>query len=602
MSKAFLASLVVFSSSCSSSSLHAQTGQATHDAPVASTRTYYATTVSIPMRDGVELAGNLLTPGHGKPSPTIVSITPYGRHGGHGLAASFAKAGFSVLFADVRGKGDSGGTFNMFEADLTDSIDAVNWAASQPFSNGRVSMWGSSYGGFNQWAAALSGSTALVSITPGAAVYPGWDFPMTNYVGYPYAAIWPAHTQGRMTNRGLFADYLYWSEAFLEVLQKGVAFEDIDEFVGFDTDLFDEWARHPYQDAYWDNLNPTPEQLAAVDMPILSTTGLYDGAQRGTLRWYEEHLAVASEEARAQHYLVIGPYDHAGVVFPQTQVGGLVVPDAGGIQSTDLHAQWYHWTLEGGPKPEFLKDRVMYYVMGDGANNWRAAASLDELPSRPRRFYLHADKSTPDALSRAGNLEESVSSNATVSYSFDPTDISKASLGNWPIGNFALHDSDVKAIEGEALIFETAPFEQAAEIIGLPKFEALISINTPDTDFQIRIYEILPDGTSVYLSEARSRARHRESVRREVLLTTTDALPYVFDTFNFVSRQVQPGSRIRLVFGAPNSIYIQRNYQAAMPIRTQTPADALTSTVSVRLGGADGAVLTLPIQEISTDE
>ncbi len=563
-----------------------------------SLRPYYVTSVAVPMRDGVELVGNLVTPPHGKPAPVVVSITPYGRHGGHRLATAYAQAGLAVLFLDVRGRGDSGGTFEMFYGDLNDTVDVIEWAARQPFSNGKVSMWGSSYSGYNQWMAAAKGAEGLTSITPGASVYPGWDFPMTTYVGYPYASIWTGFTKGRMANFGLFGDQAYWKAAFTDFLESSTPFTELDKFVGLDTDLFDEWAAHPSHDAYWRGINPSAEEMAAIDLPILSMTGLYDGAQMGAFRYYREHMALASDEAKEDHYFIIGPYDHAGVVFPTPQVGGLDVPNASGLVPTELHAAWYGWTMAGGEKPDFLKDRFIYYVMGDGANEWRYAASLDDITVKQRTYYLSEAGGGAHSVAEPGALTGAPEASTDLHYSFDPTDLTKAPLGGWFSGDFVLYDDDVQAIDGEALIFETAPFETGVEIIGSPQFEANIGIDTPDTDFQLRLYEVTSTGQSIYLSEARLRARYRSLDGREQLLKDATPQPYRFEHFSFASRRLAAGSKLRFVLGAPNSIYIQRNYNALKPVSEQTPDDALTAKVMIVVSGADAAKLTLPLVEI----
>ena len=63
-----------------------------------------------------------------------------------------------------------------------------------------------------------------------------------------------------------------------------------------------------------------------------------------------------SAEAKAKHYLIIGPWDHAGTRTPKKEVGGLVFGDASVLDLNQLHKQWYDWTMKSGAKPEFLKD------------------------------------------------------------------------------------------------------------------------------------------------------------------------------------------------------------------------------------------------------
>lgn len=110
-----------------------------------------------------------------------------------------------------------------------------------------------------------------------------------------------------MANVPLFDDSLFWRAAFTDLLARGVPFRETARAIGLPSPLFKEWAAHPDADSYWTSLNPTAAEMAAIDLPILSATGLHDGAQSRAFRYYREHLALAPENARATHCLVIGP-------------------------------------------------------------------------------------------------------------------------------------------------------------------------------------------------------------------------------------------------------------------------------------------------------
>lgn len=123
---------------------------------------------------------------------------------------------------------------------------------------------------------------------------------------------------------------------------------------------------HPRVDSYYDAMVPTAEQFSKITLPILTITGQYDGDELGALTFYRDHLAHATTEARAKHFLIIGPWDHAGTRTPTDEFGGVKFGSAAVIDLNDLHRQWYDWTMKSGPKPEFLKDRVAYYLLASG--------------------------------------------------------------------------------------------------------------------------------------------------------------------------------------------------------------------------------------------
>ena len=89
-------------------------------------------------------------------------------------------------------------------------------------------------------------------------------------------------------------------------------------------------------------------------------------------------------EVRAKHFLIIGPWDHAGTRTPTDEVAGVKFGPGAILDLNDLHRQWYDWTMKSGAKPEFLKNQVAYYLFApgnSGANGeWKYADSLKRSP------------------------------------------------------------------------------------------------------------------------------------------------------------------------------------------------------------------------------
>ena len=101
--------------------------------------------------------------------PVIVSRTPYSTERfptAYDAAVYFAQRGYVYVFQDIRGRHESEGRWEPFFDDEKDGYDTVEWAAKQPWSNGKVAMQGGSYLGQNQWRAAQAD-----------AAQPGHDLP-----------------------------------------------------------------------------------------------------------------------------------------------------------------------------------------------------------------------------------------------------------------------------------------------------------------------------------------------------------------------------------------------------------------------------------------
>ena len=114
--------------------------------------------VPIPMPDGVILYADVYRPVKAGKYPVLVQRTPYSAQrfpAAYEEPLFFASRGYVFVFQDVRGRHESEGRWEPFRNDIEDGYDTVEWAAAQPWSNGKVGMQGHSYGGHVQWRAAM---------------------------------------------------------------------------------------------------------------------------------------------------------------------------------------------------------------------------------------------------------------------------------------------------------------------------------------------------------------------------------------------------------------------------------------------------------------
>lgn len=537
--------------------------------------------IKIPLRDGIRLNATLYMPeDSATPSAAIFTLTPYVGQMWHDFGVYFAEHGFPFLVVDARGRGNSEGVFEPNINEAKDGHDVLEWLADQVYCTGQVAMWGGSYAGYDQWATAKERPPHLATIVPVAAPYIGVDFPIRSNIPGPYLMQWLTLVWGRTSQDRIFwNNERFWGEKFRRWFEAGVPFRELDRFFGIPSAVFQEWLTHPHQDAYWDGYNPTAEQYANISIPILTITGIYDSGQLGALTHYRQHLRFASAETRARHYLVIGPWDHAGTRIPKQGFGGLKVGSAGLIDLQELHVQWYAWTMRGGARPEFLQKNVAYYVMG--AEMWRYADSLEAVTAYCAPLYLHST-SNPTDVFRSGSLTGLLPSGGTPDhYVYDPRDFGHTQLESALDPESRVDQRMIHALTGKQLIYHGEPCERDIEISGFFRFTAWLSIDQADTDFRVAVYEISIDGSAVQLATDRMRARFREGSREEKLIGTTEPLRYDFEQFTFVSRRISRGSRLRLVIGPINSIYSQKNYNGGGVVSEESMQDARAVTVKL---------------------
>ena len=551
--------------------------------------------VKIPVRDGVKLNATVFTPhGQKEPLPVIFTFTPYVGDSYTDRAVYFAKHGYVYALVDVRGRGNSGGEFEPFVNEGKDGYDVVEWLAKQSYCNGKVTMWGGSYAGFDQWTVLKEFPPHLVTIVPAAAAHPGVDFPFQYNIFGPYDLQWLSFTSGVTSNANLFGNNAFWTAKAREMYMAHSAFQDFDKVVGNTSTVFQKWMKHPAPDAYYDAMVPSAEQYKRMSIPILTITGHYDGDQPGAFTFYKRHMQYGTAQAQANHYLIIGPWDHAGTRTPKAEVGGLKFGQASLLDLNKLHTEWYDWAMKGGAKPEFLKKRVAYYLVG--AEEWKYADSLESISNAAKTLYLSSNGEAGDVF-RSGTLTE-VKPGASAmmdSWKYDPLDTRSGSAEPDDDGNSLSSQRGVLNLFGEGVIYHSDLFAEAAEIAGFPKLTLWLNMDVPDTDLDADLYEILADGGSVALTGASLRARYRESLREAKPVAAGKIEKYVFDNFTFFARRIAKGSRLRLVVRSINSPGTEKNYNSGGVVAAETGKDAKTAHITLMHDTEHPSALQLPV-------
>ncbi|HJT97768.1 MAG TPA: CocE/NonD family hydrolase [Rhodanobacteraceae bacterium] len=556
--------------------------------------------VRIPMRDGVRLNATLYRPLDQKDAlPCVFTLTPYISQSYHDRGMYFAAHGYVFLTVDVRGRGNSEGEFMPLLQEAKDGHDIVEWLGTQPYCNGKVTMWGGSYAGYDQWATAKEFPAHLATIVPVASPKPGVDYPMRNNIFYPYDMQWLTFVSGNAGQDKIFGDSAFWSAIFKRLYEAHAPFADLDKYVGNPSPVFHAWIEHPAQDAYWDEYSPTKEQYAKLDLPILTITGDYDGDQPGALAFYREYMQSASAAGKDRHYLIIGPWDHPGTRTPQAEVAGLKFGEASLLDMNALHKAWYDWTMKSGAKPGFLKDKVAFYVVGEEA--WRYAPTLDAVTARTDAWYLDSAGGRANDVFASGSLDKRKPGSAKPdSYVYDPLDTSAAEWETADIPNALTDQRWLFNESGKLLVYHTAPFAEDTDVAGFFKLSAWIALDQPDTDITVGIYEIRSDGTSVALTDDLMRARYRKSLREAELAKPGAIERYDFDHFTFTARRIAKGSRLRLAIAPLNTLWSQKNYNAGGVVANESGKDARKVKVTLYHDATHPSALYVPIAAKST--
>jgi hypothetical protein len=318
--------------------------------------------------------------------------------------------------------------------------------------------------------------------------------------------------------------------------------------------------------------------------------------------YYRNHMANAPADVKAKHFLVIGPWDHAGTRTPTAETGGVQLGGASMLDMNDLHRQWYDWTMKSGARPDFLKKQVAYYVLAagnSGANGeWKYADRLDELTSDPRLFYFDSRNGDANGVFRSGRLSETKPGGGSDKYTYDPLDLRRGEIEGTAADDKKqiLDQRYALSIGEDGLIYHTDALPEERPLIGCPVVTLYLSVDTPDTDLSADLYEIQPDGTSIALWSDLRRLRYRDSLREAKLVRPGEILKCEFNPGTFVARQLMKGSRLRLVISSPNSINLQKNYNSGGVISEETMKDARPAHVQIYHDAEHASSIQLPLR------
>jgi putative CocE/NonD family hydrolase len=548
--------------------------------------------VKIPMRDGVQLNATLYRPKDSHSTPAIFTLTPYIADGAHNRGVYFATHGYAFAAVDSRGRGNSEGIFEPFASEAQDGYDTVEWLASQPWCDGQVAMWGGSYGGYDQWVTLREAPPHLKTIVPTASAHAGVDFPFVKNIFTAFEMQWLTYTSGATRNLTIMNDPEFWTAKFQEMYQEHLPYKDLDKIVGNRSTYFQAWISHPCSDEYWDQMSYPQKAYDQINIPILTITGHYDDDQPGAMEYYRHHMASNSPDKEA-HYIIIGPWDHTGTRDPKVEFGGLQFAQAAILDMNKLHREWYDWTMKAGQKPAFLEKRVAYYLMGE--EKWKYADSIEAVGAESKKLYLCSTDGAKDVF-HSGTLEAAPGRGAdSDTLTYDPLDKRPGDLEWKQTDNYLTDQTYDLNLFGNGLVYHSAPFAEDLEITGWVRFYAWISLDVPDTDFRVSLGEVLAGGRLIRLTQDTLRARYRESSRVEKLVTPGEINLYTFDGFTFFSRRISKGSRLRLILNCPNTIYLEKNYNAGGVVAEESGKDGRTAHVTLYHDEEHPSYVELPV-------
>jgi putative CocE/NonD family hydrolase len=527
------------------------------------------------MSDGTILRADLYRPAAGGRHPVLLQRTPYNKEflplTGMTLdPLRAAAAGYNVVIQDVRARWASdGGPFFLYRDEAHDGLDTTHWAATAPWSDGRVGAYGVSYMGGTTWHAAGSGHPALRAISPTTAPNDFWRDHLWRggalnwglLVNWSLQAIGPAALLRAKKGQ---PDLL---SSLLELVNDIDAFEERVRAVPLRAfaparpadanflPFFEETLRHPAPDAWTDSLLVSRKH-AQVRTPALIIAGWHDVMLDGDL----EHFAAmksraATEEARRVTRIVIGPWSHG--MFTST-VGDL---DFGMRASgtlldlredlTSLQLRWFDRWLKD--QRNGVDEEAPVKIFVQGINRWRDETAWPLARAVPTKLYLRAD--------RGLSLEGPGPSEPADTYSYDPNDPCPTCGGSLLMpGVYRRGPVEQGRIlsRRDVLTYTSPVLEQPLEVTGPVTFTLFAASSALDTDWIVKLCDVHPDGRTFNVTDGVLRASYRESLSRRNALEPNEVVQYEI-ALQPTSMVFRAGHRLRVLVTSSDFPRYDRN-------------------------------------------
>ncbi|MQA40120.1 CocE/NonD family hydrolase [Rugamonas aquatica] len=547
--------------------------------------------VVLTTRDGATVSGMLVRRKDAAPTlPTVLQFTIYVRPE-RDLASlkEIADRGYVAMMAYSRGKYLSPDPIAPYEHDAKDAYDVIDWISRQPWSNGAVGMFGGSYNGFTQWAAAKTLHPALKTIVPYVANRPGMGLPMENNVFINPNYQWAFYVGNNKTLDSAVNDdrerfrkmqFAWWNS--------GAAYRTIDKIDGTPNPLLQRWMQHPSYDAYWQAMAPYKEEFAQIRIPVLSVDGYYNDSQVSGVNYLREHLRHVPN---AEQYLIIGPYGHFGAQRGgEKLINGMEVPDAALIDTKAITYQWLDYILKSGPKPGVLKDKINYQVMG--TEQWRSAPSLAAMSNETLKLYL-SNVPLAGANKQRAHLLSAVQPGkaAMLKQVVDFQDRKQFNNDYYP-GSIVTDEIDTS----NGYIFISVPFDDEVLYNGAFGGEIVARINKRDFDLGVTMYELTPEGKYFHLSYIINRASYAKDPSRRMLLTPGRLERIPLGTTKLVSKRLSKGSRLVVYLNVNKNPFSQLNYGTGKDVSDETIADAKEK---LKVEWSNRSYITVPILRLA---
>jgi putative CocE/NonD family hydrolase len=557
----------------------------------------------VPMRDGKRMATDVYRPKDvSKKYPTIFVRTPYNfnywdvRNGAPSdmtTQLDAVKRGYAYVLMNERGHFFSEGNYDILGPPLTDGSDAISWIAKQPWSNGKVGTIGCSSTAEWQLGVAAQGNPAYAAMIPqgfGAGVgrvgpyyeqgnwYRGGAVQML-FITWLYGEqnqvrpMFPANTSQedliRVSKSFDLAQQVPpvdWSQAL-----KHLPVMDIMKAVDGPRGIFADpmpvdtsgaMIRRAPNDPAWYRGGLWHDNMT-INVPGFWFMSWYDVSVGPNLAAYNQVRKTAKPEIANQQYAVIAPTLHCSYkrATENTVVGERSMGDAR-LDYDAMTYGWFDYVLKG-ENNHILETlpKVRYFTMG--INKWQTSDTWPPKGAQAMTFFL-ASGGKANTLDGDGTLTAAPpASDIPDRFTYDPMNPVPSYGGNvCCTGNAVAGGAfDQRKMEArpDILVYTTEPLKEGIELSGPIDVTLYVSSDAKDTDFAVKLIDVLPDGPAYNLDETIQRLRYRDGYDKPLAWLEPRKVVKVTLQPMTTSNYFEAGHRIRIEVSSSNFPRFDRN-------------------------------------------
>jgi putative CocE/NonD family hydrolase len=543
-------------------------------------------------RDGALLRADAYRPATSATLPVLLQRTPYGKAGSDAaFALMAAERGYAVVIQDTRGRWESEGDGYPLVHEKADGYDAVEWAARQPWSNGKVGMFGASYVGYTQLAAASQRPPSLKCIAPMVTFcdpYDGFHFGGAAALGVGVSWTLLAYAQLAIQKwTGGEAEKAAMTEQLITLadgMARGATLRTLPladlpligrgGITGFFLDLL----LRPERDAFW---QPMSCRHADIGVPALHLGGWYDLFAQNTLRdWAGLRASAAGDQARAGQKLIVGPWLHGPLEGLAGEVDFGLRASSALVAPNEIQLRWFdHW-LKGADTGMLQEPPVSIFVMGNNA--WRTENEWPLARMRYEPCFLRSGGAANTRLGDGALSWQAPGDEPVDSFVYDPRNPVPTRGGGLCCYPAALPAGayDQREIESrpDVLVYSTEPLPADLEVTGEPQARLWAATSAPDTDFTVKLVDVGPCGYARNLCDGIIRARYRLGDDQPRPIAAGEAVEYEIH-LPPVSNVFKAGHRLRIEVSSSNFPRFDRNLNTGHATGTDAEARVAVQTV-----------------------